>query len=57
MSEKDIQHLIDLAQSKIDAGVTYEDAMSSLIGAGILDKNGEYTAPYQELLAEAGQQA
>lgn len=56
MNEKDIQNLIELAESKIHAGVTHAEALTTFIAAGILDDNGEYTAPYQELLREAEHQ-
>ena len=54
MSERDIQNLIDLAESKIHAGVTKEEALETLVGAGIVDENGEYTQPYKDLLEQAG---
>lgn len=53
MDEKDIQNLVDLAESLIKAGVTPEQALRDLVSAGILDVNGEYTPPYQQLLDEA----
>lgn len=49
MSDKDIQRLIDLAHTLIERSFTKEEALESLISAGILDENGEYTKPYQEL--------
>jgi hypothetical protein len=54
MSEKDIQNLIELAESKIQAGVTKEEALETLVGAGIVDENGDYTEPYKDLLDQAG---
>jgi hypothetical protein len=54
MSEKDIQNLINLAESKLLAGVSPEEALATFVGAGIMDANGNYTAPYKELLHEAG---
>jgi hypothetical protein len=53
MTDKDIQNLIDLFESKIHAGVTAEEALNCLVFVGILDKNGEYTPLYQQLLNEA----
>jgi hypothetical protein len=53
MTDKDIQNIIDLFESKIHAGVTAEEALKSLMSAGILDKNGEYTPPYQQMINEA----
>ena len=49
MSDKDIQNLIALAQSKIDRGVTKEEAKADLIAAGIFDNKGNYTEPYRIL--------
>ena len=48
MSEKDLQVLIDLAK-ELEKGLTKEEALKSLISAGILDDTGNYTPPYQEL--------
>ena len=54
MNERDIQNLINLAESKLLAGVSPEEALDTFVGAGIMDVSGNYTAPYQELLHEAG---
>lgn len=53
MTDKDIQRLIDLAEDglKRSASVTKEEALAFLVRAGILDENGEPTAPYKELAA------
>lgn len=48
MSEKDIQILIELAESKLREGVSKEEALESLKGAGILDEQGNYTPRYAE---------
>jgi hypothetical protein len=48
MSEKDLQVLIDLAK-ELEKGLTKEEALKSLISAGILDDAGNYTQPYREL--------
>ena len=53
MTDQDIKNLIELAESHIRAGVTAEEALESLVSAGILMPNGEYTPPFQELLDEA----
>jgi hypothetical protein len=53
MTDKDIQNLIDLAESRIKAGVTPEEALNDFVFAGILTENGEYTPPFQQLLDEA----
>jgi hypothetical protein len=50
MSDKDYQRLLDLANQKLEKGVTKEEALRSLYNAGILDINGNFTKPY-ELLA------
>ena len=49
MSEKDIKRLTELALKKLERGVTKEEALRSLQQAGILDKKGEFTSPYQNL--------
>lgn len=49
MNEKDIQNLIELAESKIRDGVSKEEALESLVGAGILDTDGNFTAHYEAL--------
>ena len=49
MNEKDIQNLIQLAESKIREGVSKEEALNSLIGAGILDNDGNFTTNYEAL--------
>jgi hypothetical protein len=51
MSDKDIQRLIDLANEGLKRSFTKEEALASLVDAGILDENGDLTAPYQEMLA------
>lgn len=53
MNEKDIQNLIELAESKIREGVSKEEALDSLVGAGILDLEGNFTSNYQALETEA----
>ena len=54
MSEKDIQLLIELAESKIQSGVTREEALETFVGAGIMDENADYTEAYKDLLEQAG---
>jgi hypothetical protein len=53
VTEKDIQRHIDLAKDarKWAASLTREEALAFLVRAGILDENGEPTAPYKELAA------
>jgi hypothetical protein len=51
MSDKDIQRLIDLANDGLKRSWTKEEALALLVEAGILDENGEPTAPYKELAA------
>lgn len=53
MTDKDIQNLIELAESHMNAKITPEEALNNFISAGILDENGNYTPPFQELLDEA----
>jgi predicted transcriptional regulator len=50
MNEKDIQHMIELAEKKIRETTTPAQALQNLVDAGILDVYGHYTAPYQEML-------
>jgi hypothetical protein len=49
ISDKDIELLIELANAKLDKGVSKEEALNSLISAGILNNEGTYTEPYKEL--------
>jgi hypothetical protein len=49
MSEQDIKNLRDLAREELKKGVTREEAFRSLLSAGILDKDGNFTEPYQNL--------
>ena len=49
MSEKDIKNLMDLADEKLKKGFTREEALRSFQDAGILDKDGNFTLPYQNL--------
>lgn len=51
MSDKDIQLLIELAEEELKKGFTKEEALQSLVAAGILDETGNYTRPYKELEA------
>jgi hypothetical protein len=48
MSTKEIKNLIELAK-KLKKEVSKESALNTFIGAGILDKNGEFTEPYKNL--------
>jgi len=48
MSSKDVQELIDMAK-KLEKDLTKEEALKSLVAAGILDEAGNYTKPYKEL--------
>jgi len=49
MSENDIKYLMDIAREERKKGVTREEALCSFIDAGILDKDGNFTEPYQNL--------
>lgn len=49
MSNKDIQRLIDLAKEGIKKETTKEEALDSLVSAGILNKRGNYTKNYPNL--------
>jgi hypothetical protein len=52
MSDKDIQRLIELAELQLEHSFTQEEALASLVSAGILDENGDPTPPYQKLAQE-----
>jgi len=52
MSDKDLKKLMDLANEKLEQDVTREEALRSFMDAGILNRHGEFTAPYEHL-AEA----
>lgn len=47
MIEKDIQNLIELAELKIREGVSREEALDSLVAAGILNPDGSFTINYE----------
>jgi hypothetical protein len=49
MSDKELKELEDLVERKKKESLSKEEALRSLQRAGILDSNGHYTAPYQEL--------
>lgn len=49
MDEKDIQKLIELAEAKIREGISREEALNSLVSAGILDTDGNFTSYYEAL--------
>ena len=53
MKDKDIQNLIELFKSQMHAKISPEEALEHFVSAGILDENGEYTPPFQQLLDEA----
>jgi len=52
MEDKDIQRLIDLAEAGLYRSYTKEEALALLVKAGILDENGEPTAPYREMMEQ-----
>jgi len=49
MSEKDFNLLMELANQKLHREVSKEEALRSLVNAGILDSNGNLTKPYADL--------
>ncbi len=49
MSEKDFNKLMELADRKLHQEVTKEEALRSLVNAGILDASGKLTKPYEDL--------
>lgn len=54
LTEKDIRMITELAESKIRTGVSREEALETLVDAGILDWDGNYTKFYRDLLTDAG---
>lgn len=48
MNEKEIKQLIDLAKN-LKNNISKEKVLASFISAGILNKKGEYTEPYNKL--------
>ena len=55
MSDQDIKRLQDLALGKLKKGFTREEALQSLVNAGILDEKGNFTKPYKNLAAAISQ--
>lgn len=53
MSEKDFNLLMDLFDQKLHQEVSKEEAIRSLINAGILDTSGNLTKPYKDLSVES----
>ena len=49
MTKKDIENLRQIAIEGRKKTLTREDALRSLMNAGILDKDGNYTKPYKRL--------
>lgn len=49
MSEKDFNLLMDLFERKLQEDFTEEEALRSLVNAGILDASGNLTEPYEML--------
>jgi hypothetical protein len=49
MSEKDFNLLMELFENKLHQDVSKEEAIRSLINAGILDSSGNLTKPYEDL--------
>jgi hypothetical protein len=54
MSEEDFQRLMDLAERKLNEDVSKEEALRSLVNAGILDEEGNLREPYQCLAGILG---
>jgi hypothetical protein len=49
MSEEDIRNLENIAIEQLKKGFTREEALQSLMDAGILDENENFTEPYKNL--------
>jgi len=48
MSDQEIKQLTNLALN-LKKGMSRESALATLISAGILDKKGDFTKPYNDL--------
>lgn len=48
MSDKEIKQLTSLA-AKLKKEISKESALATLVSAGILDKKGDFTKPYNDL--------
>lgn len=55
MSEQDIKNLQDLALEMLKKEITKEEALRSLVSAGILDENADFTEPYKILASVMNQ--
>jgi hypothetical protein len=55
MSEKEFNLLMELANQKLQQEVSKEEALRSLVNAGILDANGNLTKPYEDLAVDIPQ--
>jgi hypothetical protein len=55
MSEKDFNLLMELFDQKLHQEVSKEEAIRSLVNAGILDSAGNLTKPYEDLAVESHQ--
>ena len=53
MSEKDFNKLLELAQKQLQEMVSDEEALRSLVRAGILDEDGNLTPPYADLAVDS----
>lgn len=49
MSEKDFKRLMEIAQKNLEEESTPDEALRSLIDAGILRPDGQFTEPYKHL--------
>lgn len=49
MSEKDYKLLMELFKRKLEEPATKEEALRSLMNAGIVDADWNFTEPYQHL--------
>jgi hypothetical protein len=53
-TEKEINAMINYLETRLRERITREEAMEDLVGAGILDWDGNYTKPYRDMLDDAG---
>ena len=53
MSDKEFEKLMELAQKQLQEKVSNEEALHSLVQAGILDEAGNLNPPYECLAVPA----
>lgn len=49
MTDKEYKLLTDLPKKKLARGITREEALTSLVQSGILNRDGRFTEQYESL--------